>query len=64
MKQVKSADITALVEKLCIDACCVISDDINNKFKSSLLTERSPLAKEVLGTLIENARIALPLVSK
>lgn len=58
MKQVKSADITALVEKLCIDACCVISDDINNKFKSSLLTECSPLAKEVLGTLIKNARIA------
>lgn len=58
MKKVKSADITALVEQLCIDACCIISDDINNKFKSSLLTERSPLAKEVLGTLIENARIA------
>lgn len=58
MKKVKSDDITALVERLCIDACCIISDDIKNKFKSSLLTERSPLAKEVLGTLIENAQIA------
>lgn len=58
MKKVKSDDITKLVEQLCIEACCVITDDINNKFKSSLLTERSPLAKEVLSTLIENARIA------
>lgn len=58
MKKVKSDDIIALVEQLCIEACCVITDDINNKFKSSLLTERSPLAKEVLSTLIENARIA------
>mgnify|MGYP001255355854 CR=1 FL=1 len=58
MRKVKSADITALVEQLCMEACYVLSDDINKKFKSSLLTERSPLAKEVLGTLIENARIA------
>ena len=58
MKKVKSADITALVERLCIDACSIIGEDINNKFKSSLLTEKSPLAKEVLSTLIENARIA------
>lgn len=58
MKQVKTTDITALVEQLCIEACCVITDDINNKFKSSLQTETSPLGKEILGTLIENARIA------
>lgn len=58
MKKVKSADITALVERLCIEACCIISEDINKKFKSSLLTERSPLAKEVLSTLIDNAQIA------
>lgn len=58
MKQVKTVDITALVEQLCIEACCVITDDIENKFKSSLQTEISPLGKEILGTLIENARIA------
>lgn len=58
MKQVKTADITALVEQLCIEACCVITEDINNKFKSCLQTETSSLGKEILGTLIENARIA------
>ncbi len=63
MKQVKTADITALVEQLCIEACCVITEDINNKFKSCLQTETSPLGKEILGTLIENARIAREDVS-
>lgn len=58
MKTIKTADITDLVEKLCIEACCVITDDINKSFKSSLLTERSPLGRQVLTTLIENARIA------
>ncbi|MGI6477908.1 MAG: fumarate hydratase [Salinivirgaceae bacterium] len=58
MKTVKASDITNLVEKLCIDACCDISDDINNKFKSCLETEKSPLGKNVLRTLIENAKIA------
>ena len=58
MKKVNVSDITALVEKLCIEACCVITDDINQKFKSCLQTEKSPLGKEILGTLIENARIS------
>lgn len=58
MKQIKTSDITALVEQLCIDACCVITDDIDKKFRSSLQTERSPLGKEIISNLIENARIA------
>lgn len=58
MKIVKTADITALLERLCIEACCVITDDINTKFKSALQTEKSPLGKQILGTLIENAQIA------
>ena len=58
MKTVKASDIIHLVENLCIEACCVVTDDINNKFKSYLQIEKSPLGKEILGTLIENARIA------
>ncbi len=58
MKQVQVNDIITLVERLSIDACCVLSDDINNKFKSSMLKECSPLGKEILSTLIENAKIA------
>ncbi len=58
MRIINAQDIAQLVEELCIEACCVLPDDIQNKFKSSLHTEKSPLGREILGTLIENATIA------
>lgn len=58
MKQIRTEDIISLVERLSMEACNVISKDIEDKFKSSLEKESSPLAKEILSTLIENARIA------
>ena len=58
MREIKSSQITELVENLCIEACCVLTDDIKTSFKSSLQTEQSPLGKEVLATLIQNAEIA------
>ena len=58
MRKIKASKIAELVEDLCIEACCVLTDDIKSSFKSSLQTERSPLGKEVLETLIQNAEIA------
>ncbi len=57
-RKISASAITRLVEQLCIEACCVLAGDINNKLKSCLQTETSPLGKEILGTLIENARVA------
>ena len=58
MREIKASQISDLVEELCIEACCVLPEDVNSSFKSSLLTEQSPLGKEILETLIENAQIA------
>ena len=58
MREIEASQITELVEKLCIEACCVLTDDIKTSFKSSLQTEQSPLGKEILETLIQNAEIA------
>lgn len=58
MREIKALQIAELVEKLCIEACCVITDDIKSSFKSSLQTEQSPLGREILETLIQNAQIA------
>jgi fumarate hydratase subunit alpha len=58
MREIKASQIATLVEHLCIEACCVLTDDIKTSFKSSLQTEQSPLGKEVLATLIQNAEIA------
>lgn len=58
MRIIEASNITTLVERLCIEACCVITDDIYNSFKTSIKSEKSPLGREILGTLIENADIA------
>lgn len=58
MRNIEAQKITDLVEKLCIEACCVLTNDIKNSFKSCLQTEKSPLGKEILGTLLKNAEIA------
>lgn len=58
MRIIEAYRITELVEQLCIEACCVISDDIESSFKSYLKVERSPVGKQVLSTMLENATVA------
>lgn len=58
IKQIDTTRITALVEQLCIDANCHLPADIYNCLQSSCLSEKSPLGKEILNTLAENATIA------
>ncbi len=57
MREIKASQIAKLVEKLCIEACCVITDDIKSSFKSNLKTEQSPLGREILETLIQNVQM-------
>lgn len=50
--------ITDLVEKLCIEANCHLTQDIFGCLQSCSACEVSPLGREILGTLVENARVA------
>ena len=38
MREIQAEKITALVERLCIEACYVLADDIDRKFHSCLQT--------------------------
>ncbi len=58
MRQIESSDITSLVERLCVEANCFISKDIEQCFIRVRETERSPLGREIIGTLLRNADIA------
>ena len=58
LKQIKVDEIIEAVEKLCIGANYDLGEDIMNAFKQSLKEESSPLGREVLERLIENAEIA------
>lgn len=58
MRNIEAGKITELVEKLCIEANCNLTDDIYSCFCSCAAKEKSALGKEILNTLIENADIA------
>jgi len=58
MKEINDNQIIDLVEKLCIDANCYLNKDIEQELSKRLDSEDSPLGKNVIETIIENAKIA------
>lgn len=58
IRNISSDKITDLIEKLCIEANCHLTDDIFNCLKTCRSNEKSPLGKNILETLVENAQIA------
>jgi fumarate hydratase subunit alpha len=58
MKEISSCQVIDLVEKLCIDANCYLNKDIEQELSKRFDSEESPLGKNVIQTIIENAKIA------
>jgi fumarate hydratase subunit alpha len=57
MRQINTEQITDTVEKLCIDANYNLGNDLINSLRNALEKEESPLGKEVITQLLENAEI-------
>ena len=58
MREIRATEITQLVEKLCIEACYVLSDDIYCGLEKRSAVEKSPLGKQIIDTIVQNADIA------
>lgn len=58
MKEIHAKDIITALEALCIEANCVLDQDVIGALKSSLNSEESPQGREVIEILLENAAIA------
>lgn len=58
MREVQAAAITKAVRDLFIDANCNLGEDVLAAFDRGIATDESPVAREVLRELKENARIA------
>jgi len=58
MKEIKASQITKTVAELCQEANFGLGEDVLSALKQAQKTEQSPLGREVLSQLIENARIA------
>lgn len=58
MRELHVDEIRDNVAQICIDAAYRLSDDVLTAFDRAVENETAPAAKEILGLLIENARIA------
>lgn len=58
VREINAQEITAAVERLCIEANVDLPADIQTKLDKSWETEPWPLAKGILGTIRENFNIA------
>jgi fumarate hydratase subunit alpha len=58
MREINVNKITDAVKELCIETNIVADEDVLEAFRERLETETSPVGREVLKTLLENARIA------
>ncbi len=58
MREIHVEEIRDNVAQICIDAAYNLSDDVLSAFDRAAETESAPAAKEIIGLLKENARIA------
>ena len=58
MREIKASAITQTVAELCQQANFELGDDVLAALKQAQQTEESPLGRQVLSQLLENARIA------
>jgi fumarate hydratase subunit alpha len=58
MREIPFETVRDAVAKLCIDANCLLGDDVVQAFKDGLRIEESPAGREILNQLLENEQIA------
>jgi len=58
VKEIQFDTIREAVAKLCIDANCLLGDDVVQAFKDGLAVEESPAGKDILNQLLDNEQIA------
>jgi fumarate hydratase subunit alpha len=58
MKEIKTADITATVARLAVEANQLLGEDVVRAFEEGRESERSPSGRDIFSQLLENARLA------
>lgn len=58
MREIKTESIIATLKKMCIEANCVIPDEVIALLNKSLSIEESPTGKEIIQQILENDKIA------
>ena len=58
MKVIKYEDLVTHVKEMCLEANCILPQDVYDALEKAKGLEESPLGQSVLGSVLENAQIA------
>ena len=58
MREIQAAAISDAVARMCVKACCHLPIDVRSGFEKALEVEPSPVGKNILKLLLDNADIA------
>ncbi len=58
MREINVGLVTDTVSRLCKESCYYLPEELLQKLKNCVPEEESPLGREILGTIIENAELA------
>lgn len=58
MRELAVTEITAAIKKLCIDANCNLNSDVRAALERGRKSEKNPLARSILDSILQNAEIA------
>ncbi|MFC1910440.1 fumarate hydratase [Chloroflexota bacterium] len=58
MREVNAKQVADTVSRLFSDANFYLTDDVLDALKKASRSEESPIAREILGQILENAKIA------
>ena len=58
MREINVSKVTEVIAKLCIDSCCFLPEEVKAKVRECMVTEESPLGREIFATLVENFELA------
>jgi fumarate hydratase subunit alpha len=58
MREIHTSQVTAAIRDMCISANLDLGEDVEHSFKEGIEKETSPAGKDILGRLLDNARIA------
>lgn len=58
MRSINVQEVTQAIAKLCVDACYYLSEDVYEALVKAKETEESPLGRDVIDQIVQNADIA------
>ena len=62
MREIKAADISAAVAKMCVSGNTKLPADVRKKFEEGLANETTAAGKEIFRQLLVEAQVSGPLV--